>query len=407
MAWRIDEQLVRAEIDNRIRGEVTGTLWFLGRKRPVTLMLKGNAWRDLAGRRIRISNPSPKPGPLDGLADEQVGQIGDMTASRKVKVPDVPVEQIMREKSSFTWHWDNCLYLEWFSEANGRVVIESVEHVVEVDGPPAWEMTEAEEQTQQEANQQAILGFMERLVEAADRQHDVDLQEERDQPTSTVEAEADAEDARQNLLMDRIMARMEREGHDEDHFERIWEEERERLRRERGEPEPEPLTPEQEAERAAWIEEMNAAAEEALKEMEEEGWEEPEDHPLVETCHELGIRLHHEVKDRHWIPDDASEEHPLYEIMHGVQFAGAKLAGALSMSMRGDPWPPEPIFAGNALVRLKKARRYLRDALSALDVADEERLADSEWRGRTRHEIRTILSHVDRLIDEVRATLEE
>ncbi len=39
-------------------------------------------------------------------------------------------------------------------------------------------------------------------------------------------------------------------------YERIYEEEREKIRQERGEPEPEPLTPEQEAEQAAWIEEM-------------------------------------------------------------------------------------------------------------------------------------------------------
>ena len=49
----------------------------------------------------------------------------------------------------------------------------------------------------------------------------------------------------------------------------IYEEEREKLRKERGEPEPEPLTPEQEEERNAWIDEMNRVAEEALREMEE------------------------------------------------------------------------------------------------------------------------------------------
>ena len=63
------------------------------------------------------------------------------------------------------------------------------------------------------------------------------------------------------LLLDRVSARIEREGHEEGKFEQILDEERARLRRERGEPEePEP-PPEQEAERAAWIEEMNAIAE--------------------------------------------------------------------------------------------------------------------------------------------------
>jgi hypothetical protein len=49
MAWRIDEQVVRGEIDNRERGRVTGKIWFAGRAEPVELQLTGNCWRDLAG----------------------------------------------------------------------------------------------------------------------------------------------------------------------------------------------------------------------------------------------------------------------------------------------------------------------------------------------------------------------
>ena len=43
MAWRIDENLLRGEIDNRTRGRVTGRLWFAGRPHPVELDLEGNA----------------------------------------------------------------------------------------------------------------------------------------------------------------------------------------------------------------------------------------------------------------------------------------------------------------------------------------------------------------------------
>ena len=48
--------------------------------------------------------------------------------------------------------------------------------------------------------------------------------------------------------------------------------------------------PEEEAERAQWIEEMNAACEEALT----GGLDETEDreHPLVTHCHQLSDRLH-------------------------------------------------------------------------------------------------------------------
>jgi len=41
----------------------------------------------------------------------------------------------------WSWHWGNCLYLEWFSQANGRVVIESTAYRLTIEGEPAWEMT--------------------------------------------------------------------------------------------------------------------------------------------------------------------------------------------------------------------------------------------------------------------------
>src|SRR5690348_609183 len=94
MAWRIDDMVIRGEIDNRTRDRVTGRIWFVGRDAPVELDLAGNAWRDLAGRRLEFVNPAPKPGKLEGFAARQAGAIGDCTASRKVKVPEIPMEQI-------------------------------------------------------------------------------------------------------------------------------------------------------------------------------------------------------------------------------------------------------------------------------------------------------------------------
>ena len=95
MAWRIDEQVVRGEIDNRARGRVTGRIWFHGRAEPVALDLAGNPWRDLAGHRLVFTNPDPKPGDLARLRDPQQGVTGDITASRKVKVPDCSMEELM------------------------------------------------------------------------------------------------------------------------------------------------------------------------------------------------------------------------------------------------------------------------------------------------------------------------
>ena len=409
MAWRIDKQLVRAELDNRTKGRVDGTLWFEGRVEPVTLDLKGNPWRYLAGHRIVATNPSPEPGKLDGFAEHQVGVVGDITASRKVRVPDCPMEEFIasyKTDRKFTFHMANALYLEWYSEQNGRVVIESSDYKLELDGLPAWEMTDEDERERQSASSEALHNFMDLAVESLAQSREAH-DDSDDQPTSRVEEEADAEAARMDLLLDRVGARLEREGREESDFERIFDEEKERLRKERGEPEPEPLTPEQEAEREAWIEEMNAVAEEALEEMEAGGgFDEWENHPLVETCSDLASRLYHDVKDHAWVAESASHEHPLNEIVDGVQIASAKLAGALNGSVRDEEWPPDPLFAGDTLVRLKKARRYLRDALAGLDSADEQRLAEPEWRSQARIEVNAIVAHVEALIKEVRARLE-
>jgi hypothetical protein len=171
MAWRIDEQVIRGEIDNRVRGRVTGRIWFVGRDAPVELELEGNAWRDLAGRRLEFVNREPVAGDLDRLAARQAGVIGDCTASRKVKVPDFPMSQLReyyKTGKKWTWHWGNCLYLEWFSARNGRVVIESVSFDLKIVGDAAWEMSEEEEVEQRKANGAAMTRFMERLLEAAD-----------------------------------------------------------------------------------------------------------------------------------------------------------------------------------------------------------------------------------------------
>ncbi len=58
-------------------------------------------------------------------------------------------------------------------------------------------------------------------------------------------------------------------------------------------------------------------------------------------------------------------------------------------------------------MRLKKARRYLRDALDGMDAAEEQNLATPEWRITNRHEINTILQHVEKLIEEVRQVCED
>jgi len=414
MAWRIAEQVLRGEIDSRTPGRVIGKIWLAGRDESVELELEGNPWRDLAGHLLKFTNPNAKPAEGTQLAAYQQGMVGDMTASRKVKIPDCSMDELMEfysAKQPFPWHWGNSLYLEWYSETNGRVVIEAADYQLELDAEPAWMLTENEELAQQTANAEAMGKFMERMATAFSADPLEQDDEDDDLPQSIEEAKADAEDARMQLLLDRVTARLDRGEFGIDEFDRVYKEERARLMQERGEKDP-VLTPEQLEERRQWIEEMNEIAAEALVDLDAEKWKGPEEfehqrHPLVHECSDLSVALHHEIHEAGWLPEDAHEEHPLWEIQNGVTIASAKLAGALGMSLGDEEWPPNRIIAGNVIVRLKKARGYLRDALCGLDSAEEEALATPKWRYNTRIKIIDVLAQTEDLLREARAVLSE
>src|SRR5437870_1507098 len=95
MAFRIHDSVVRGEIDNRVKGIVRGKIWVEGRAEPLVLELKGNAWPDLAGCFLTFTNPGKRTPDrdLDMIDPTQNGCIGDLTASRKVRVFDVPLHE--------------------------------------------------------------------------------------------------------------------------------------------------------------------------------------------------------------------------------------------------------------------------------------------------------------------------
>ena len=402
VAWRIDEQVVRGELDNRVRDRVTGRIWLAGRAEPLELALIGNCWRDLAGRRLEFTNPQPKPGDLRGLGARQSGSVGDITASRKVKVPDIPLEKIgeyYAQKKPWPWHWGNSLYLEWFSESNGRVVIETTGFELKIVGESVWEMTLAEEDTQRRDNAGAITGFMDRLEVAAG---DGEAGEESDPGSSEENATPLSEEAAEQIqaesdrLVDRVQARLAREGRDAD-YKKILHEEIERLRHERGESDP---TLEQLGRRAEWIEMMNQAGREALDHSEQSGAGEI-DHPLAERAQELAIRLMEASDAIGWQPADATEEHPVAELVGVVMKAGAKLAGALN----GYEWPPSVADCASIIVRLKRARVYFDDALRAAESCREDKLIDFAWLGAIVIDVIDLAHDTDEIIGELRERL--
>ena len=71
-----------------------------------------------------------------------------------MRVFDVPLEEalaMIRRKEKPPEHMANCLYLEWFSEANGRVVIESADYELTISAPE-WRMTPEEDEERAQAS---------------------------------------------------------------------------------------------------------------------------------------------------------------------------------------------------------------------------------------------------------------
>jgi len=126
MAWRPTEYLVQGELDNTTLGKVTGWMEFAGIKGKVTFDLKGNFHRDIRGAKIHFTGDAYEdqadvdPGDyFDGFAEHQTGKVGDMTAG----LP--PADYVA-----------GYCYLEWYGDANGRVVLELETVQVEVIGTP-------------------------------------------------------------------------------------------------------------------------------------------------------------------------------------------------------------------------------------------------------------------------------
>jgi hypothetical protein len=146
MAWRLEQQVTRGEIDNRMRGHVTGRIWLANTTEPLILELRGDFHPDIAGCFLTFENPTPVPLTTRPPMTMQRGNVGAITAARKVRVFDLPLANalaMLKEGVQPPSHLANCLYLEWFSLRSGRMVIESADYRLTVS-EPLWQFTAAE-----------------------------------------------------------------------------------------------------------------------------------------------------------------------------------------------------------------------------------------------------------------------
>lgn len=167
MAWMIEDAVAHGEIDNTVEGHTTGRIWLIDRDEPLILSLNGDCWRDLAGTRLQFENPAPTALPdMDSLDIDQLGIIGDMTASRRKRVPTVDeaeFNELYESEQDIPFEWRNALYLEWFGEVNGRVVIDTADFILTIS-PHEWEMDEDAENAQKLANLNAMRDFMAQVI---------------------------------------------------------------------------------------------------------------------------------------------------------------------------------------------------------------------------------------------------
>jgi hypothetical protein len=123
MAFRPTRYLMEGELDNTKLGVVTGWVRLAGLKGRIVLNLRGNFHRDIQGAKIRFKGNGKEDDPeavayVGGFSLEQNGKAGDITAG----LPP--------------FDFSGRPYIEWYSEENGRVVIEPDKSQVEVIGEP-------------------------------------------------------------------------------------------------------------------------------------------------------------------------------------------------------------------------------------------------------------------------------
>lgn len=398
MAWRIDENVVRGEVDNRVKGVVTGRIWFAEQAEPLVLQLKGNAHPDLAGCLLKFTNLLP-PVPLRKdatLLNPQEGVIGDLTASRKVRVYDVSLAEatdMLERGERPPEKMANSLYLEWFSVRNGRVVIESADYQLEISAPE-WRLTPAEEARRAEeasANFSAYMEQFNQLLRAAENQTPEDKEwDEFDYEKFMKESDARTEKYMELLDKygddDAAEAKIAREmgwtafseENTDDDDDSDWDDDEEALS---------PAT------------EVEELLSEPDPETEGVDWMRTSDgdirHPLQNRCLQAAIVLWDKF-DELKISQSADED--LAQFAGEFRMTSTKLAGALN----GLAYGRELTDGAFTVAYLKRALDHLHKALAGLEKTSAKKLLPDKILSASRQELFGIREEILRLMEEFR-----
>ena len=337
MAWRIDKGILRGEIDNTERGRVTGKLWLVGWSEPIILDLQGDAWPDIAGTKLSFTNPEPRPQFIrEGFRREQQGMVGDITASKKSKVyVQGPSEEVGRAYAEGRINelpavWKNTLYIEWYDQINGRVLIESAEFQMTVS-EASWELDEDDHEAQMMLNLQAMRDYLATIIRREEPKPETEAKWPEDMSEEEWEEGLQASDR----LTDAAMEAAEKFADDPDAREKEayvmgWDQV----------DDDEPID-------RPWLDEIDLDAED--EDDEGEAWKHADDDPSSSKSFSDAFSEDESETDESAIDEFERDQHPLQKLAQDYALKATNVLEELGIEDRGeDPDHPADVFCRNA-----------------------------------------------------------
>ncbi len=383
MAWKIESAVIRGEIDNTVRDLTTGKIWLIHQDEPILLILSGNCWRDIAGCKLSFHLKSHDLGlQAPDLAQPQTGFVGDISVSRKGKnYHESPFTEDLALR--------NFLYLEWFDQVNGRVLIESSAFTVELSDRQ-WELSVEDETAQKMKNLDAMRDFVCKYIQR-DKRSDLWSQENAD------EFQWEKRFQESDRLTDAFQEVMEKYADDAEReikqsYVMGWSSELERQE--------DNLLMEEEISDIELLDDFDEGEEEDFPWDDVPSWNgddemddaSKQDHPLLRKTSQivsLSIEL---LTANSYMPDQ------LHRINMLSMMISAKLAGG--MEVGGEFYEKEP---GYMLALLKRCLFWLNDCISAcVELLNSNQ--DPEW-VRQIDDLRTLIFEAREQITEMRREL--
>jgi hypothetical protein len=306
---------------------------------------------------------------------------------------DVPLPDaldMIHRKEKPPEHMANCLYLEWFSEANGRVVIESADYQLTITAPE-WRMTAKEDEERAQQAAAGMTDFMGKLTEAIEQQQRG--QKDPEEPWDEHDYERFLKEC--DARTDKYMELLDKHG-DSDEAEA-------QIAKEMGWG----RSDDQDQDDRMSIEEINAACEAGANEPPPEpdplregiDWIRTEEgdlrHPLQHRCTESAIKIWRQVSE---LGLEDSEDKDLDTFVCEFQTTGAKLAGALNGIAREAGFPD----AAFTVAALKRALDHLHKSQAGLEAVAPRKLLPETMIVEARRELFEIREGILRLMDEFR-----